>query len=158
MVERVRPLKMETLAGGGELDMFPTSLDPQEDLVDSHGLVVQSTTSADEQVTITRDASDNLVMVDPVSGTVRLSDIKYSAPSTGHLEIVRSNGKVTGVVLWTTPEKTQKIKETAITRTEGVVSSVVETCYKADGTSDFQVTYSLTRSNGSISSIAVSRS
>ena len=64
-MDRVRPLKFEDPATGGtQEDEFPTSLDPNEDAVDAHGLVLQDDSSDDEQVTVTRDGSGNMVLTD----------------------------------------------------------------------------------------------
>ena len=71
MVDRVRPLKMETPTRGTETDEFLTALDPKEDHAEVRGLFVQNASSDDEAVHITRDTSspDNLTFKDGVQTT-----------------------------------------------------------------------------------------
>lgn len=43
MVEKVKPLKIETLeGGGGELDLTPTEINPSEDYLASKGLAIEN--------------------------------------------------------------------------------------------------------------------
>jgi hypothetical protein len=74
--DRVHPLKLEDSPSGGvELDPYPTGLDPNEDYVDVHGITFQDATSNDEDVSIERDDSGNLVLTDKISGIWKLSDL-----------------------------------------------------------------------------------
>ena len=60
-MDRIHPLKLETPSTGGtETDNFPTSLNKNEDYIDSRGLVLQNDTSDTETVYLDRDASDNI--------------------------------------------------------------------------------------------------
>jgi len=67
--DRVQPLKLEDPSTGGvETDWGPTSADPNEDYVDTHGLTIQSDISDDEDVFIGRDVSDDMIFQDKVAG------------------------------------------------------------------------------------------
>jgi hypothetical protein len=55
-VDRVKPLKIESVASGGdEEDEFPTSLDPTEDHVECAGIVFDDPLLIDETTVIDRD-------------------------------------------------------------------------------------------------------
>lgn len=87
MAERVRVLKRETTATGGDAsdeDDLPSPIDPNEDFLDARGLALQGATSADETVTATRDASDNMVLKDPVAGTWTLYDLANQGAANFH--------------------------------------------------------------------------
>lgn len=77
MVDRVKPLKLESPGTGGtEEDLFPTSLDHGEDFMDARGVTVQNDSSDDEAVMLSRDASDNMTFADGVvAGTKTLTDL-----------------------------------------------------------------------------------
>jgi hypothetical protein len=58
-LDRVKPLKMESIASGGDSeDEYPTPLDPNHDHVDCRGVVLQDSTGIDEQVVVTRAGGD----------------------------------------------------------------------------------------------------
>lgn len=76
MVDRVQPLKLEDPGTGGtETDQFTTALNPQADYVDARGVTLQNATSADDAVRSERDASDNMVFRDPVTGVKTLAQL-----------------------------------------------------------------------------------
>lgn len=76
MVDRVQPLKIEdTATGGDDVDAFPTAVDRNEDYIDCRGTAIQNATSNDDQVRTERDASNNLVLVDPVAGPRTLNSL-----------------------------------------------------------------------------------
>lgn len=57
--DRVQPLKIEgTDTGGDSNDKYPTALDPQHDLVESAGIVINDTTHRDETTAIDRSGND----------------------------------------------------------------------------------------------------
>ena len=59
MVDRVKPLKMESAdTGGDENDEFPTSLDPEEDHLECAGIVLDDPGLIDESTVIWRDVDD----------------------------------------------------------------------------------------------------
>lgn len=80
MVDRVQPLKLESPdTGGTQTDAFTTSTNPQEDYLDARGVTHQNATSDDDDVRTERDASNNLVLVDPVTGTRTLAQLVAAA-------------------------------------------------------------------------------
>ena len=77
-VDRVRPLKTESVAEGGSSDGFgfPDSVNRNEDALDVHGVFIQSTSSDDETTYITRDGTGNMVFRDAADATERtLTDL-----------------------------------------------------------------------------------
>ena len=78
MIDRVQPLKLEdTPSGGDETDFFPTAADPNEDYLDTRGLTLQDSSSADTDVRVERKSpSGEMQFVDKVVTTpVTLSDL-----------------------------------------------------------------------------------
>lgn len=70
MVDRVRPLKIEDSASGGtQNDLFPTTVNTNEDYLDARGVTLQNDTSDDDDVRVDRDASDNMVFQDGIQTT-----------------------------------------------------------------------------------------
>lgn len=58
-IDKVQPLKIEdTGTGGDEVDLFPTALDPQEDHIETAGLVLDDATHRDETTRVWRDGDD----------------------------------------------------------------------------------------------------
>lgn len=75
MVDKIKPLKLEDPTDGGdELDQFPTAINPNEDFLDCRGVVLQSGTSHDEAVQVTREG-DALYFKDAVAGTHTLASV-----------------------------------------------------------------------------------
>ena len=76
-MDKVRPLKIESISGGGSQDnVYPHDLDPNEDGVSVRGVLVQSDVSDDTDVAVSRDASDNMTFKDKVvSGTKTLTEL-----------------------------------------------------------------------------------
>jgi hypothetical protein len=68
--DRVQALKMEDPSTGGDsTDPYPTALDRNEDYLDCRGVTLQSTSSNDASVIVSRDSSNNLTFTDPVVAT-----------------------------------------------------------------------------------------
>lgn len=81
MVDRVRPLKIEdTGTGGSQNDQFPTTVNPNEDYLDSRGLTLQTNVSNDGTVRVERVGTD-LTFVDG-SGTKTLSSLSAGSGVT----------------------------------------------------------------------------
>lgn len=58
-LDRVKPLKIESIDTGGDTDdLYPTSLDPQEDYVEVAGVVFDDATHVDESTVIDRLGND----------------------------------------------------------------------------------------------------
>ena len=65
MVDRVKPLKLESPdTGGTQVDFFPTSLDKNQDYVDCAGVTVQGEVSDDDSVRIHRSAIGDMLFRD----------------------------------------------------------------------------------------------
>jgi hypothetical protein len=65
VADRVKPLKLESPdTGGVETDLFPTSVDKNEDYLDSAGLTIQDALSDDEAVKIYRAPSGDMMFRD----------------------------------------------------------------------------------------------
>ena len=77
-MDRVQVLKQESAGNGGdggdEVE-YPTPIEPQEDALEAAGLYLQSATDRDETVHVKRDASQNLVLTDPVTGSKTLAQL-----------------------------------------------------------------------------------
>jgi hypothetical protein len=64
-IDRVQSLKWEDPAHGGtETDLSPSEIDVHEDFLDCRGVTIQSDTSSDDVVRVSRDAEDNLTFQD----------------------------------------------------------------------------------------------
>jgi len=64
-MDKVRPLKIEKISGGGSQDnIYPHDLNPNEDAVEARGIVLQSDSSSDDAVVVSRDASNNMTFKD----------------------------------------------------------------------------------------------
>lgn len=76
MVDRIKPLKLESPdSGGTETDDFPTSVDNNEDFLDCRGITVQDDSSDDEAVRVSRDASGNMTFLDQANTAKTLTDL-----------------------------------------------------------------------------------
>ena len=82
-----------------------------------------------------------------------LDQLVHGIAETSYLELTRTNGRVSDVTYWTDSGKTTKIRETNITRTSGLVSSVVVKQYDGTGTLAQTLTGTVTRTSGQVSSI-----
>jgi hypothetical protein len=108
--DRVVPVKIEsTDLGGDQNDAFYVPADTNSDHLEARGYVIQNDTSRDDQVGISRDSGDNLLLWDPNAGIQTLSDLLGGGTgiNEGHLDVSIAQGEseafgiVTGFV--TTP-------------------------------------------------------
>jgi len=83
-----------------------------------------------------------------------LDTLTHNIAETNYLEITRSSGKITDVIIWETAAKLKKIREYNITRTSGKISSVVAKQYDSTGALKNTLTSTITRTSGRISSIS----
>lgn len=160
MRDRIQPLKLEDPETGGvETDWGPTSADPNEDYVDTHGLTIQSDISDDEDVFIGRDVSDDMIFQDKVAGgpytltellagtggltedahkTLRqLIHFIDTGPAEGFATGAyrETTGTVfpTAIVWWESSAKLKKIVEKLITWTSSNPTTIVWKVYDAAG-------------------------
>lgn len=95
MVDRIHPLKLESPDSGGvETDEFPTSADANEDFVDVRGVAIQSDTSDDEAVLVSRDADGNMTFVDDHVPLVTLTELTQGGFDPGILICTSAGGVV----------------------------------------------------------------
>lgn len=73
-MDRVKPLKIQD--SGDEQELYPQSIDQNEDAMDARGIVLQNDTSDDDTVVVSRNASNDMTFKDGVvSGTKTLTDL-----------------------------------------------------------------------------------
>jgi len=65
--DRVRPLKLEDTGTGTQTDLFPTSLNKNEDAIECRGVVMQDASSNDALVYVAREGND-LIFRDITTG------------------------------------------------------------------------------------------
>jgi hypothetical protein len=69
MVDRVRPLKLESTAtGGSQDDLLPTAVNPTQDYIVSKGLALED----DDNTRIEKDVDGDIVAISATAGTVKL--------------------------------------------------------------------------------------
>lgn len=79
MADRVRPMKIESLERGTQLDMFPSALNPNEDHIEARGLFIQNDESDDEAVGVGREGDDLVLTAERTSVRGELSHISHTA-------------------------------------------------------------------------------
>jgi hypothetical protein len=165
VIDRVQPLKIESVASGGdETDQFPTALDRNEDYVDCRGIAYQHSTSDDSTVRTERDSSDNLCFVDPIVGHKTLAELASAAglsiydflldsePNSVNYDyaISRTGGQVSQES-WTNHATSKLLKSIDYTRSGGHVDAEVRKIFDSDGvTVVAQLTVTYTRSGGNV--------
>jgi hypothetical protein len=160
MVDRVRALKQESSAtgGNGADDVeYPTPVKNNQDALDSRGYFVQNDTSNDTTSLITRDASDNMTFQDGVTGPWTLSELAASASgiSEAQHEGLRTlahdlvdtsydsatwvGSDLTNVTTWTDNTMTTKVREIQATYSAHRLTQVIEIEYDLLGTETYRV-------------------
>ncbi len=166
MADRVRVTKHEYASVGGdptdETD-FIDDIDPNEDGVDARSLFLQSDTSSDSDVEVTRDSSDRMTFKDGDNTTpVPLTDLigggltptthrdidqlVHMLAENAYYEVTYAGPRVTAETWWTDAAKTAKIREVTYGYTGSRVSSETWRQYDASGVqiATFAVTYTYT--------------
>lgn len=83
-----------------------------------------------------------------------LDTLVHWLSETGYQEIVRTAGKVSSVIYWTTAGKTKKVREMIVTRAAGKTSQLDFVQYNAAGAEKQRLTGVLARDgNGKVASI-----
>lgn len=173
--DRIQLLKQESSSFGGdsadETD-YPAPIAAQEDAIECAGVYLQDAGARDENVWIERNGNDlrfrDVSNPTPVTLTTLMSGggiseathenldtLTHRIAETSYLEVTRSSGQVTSVIVWETAAKLKKIRETTITRSGGQVSTFVEKHYDASGAliTGQTITNTVTRSGGQVASI-----
>lgn len=152
MVDRIKPLKIESPdSGGTQTDEFPTSVNKNEDFLDCRGVTVQDDSSDDDLVRVSRDASGNMTFLDQantiktltelVAGSGGLTPTTHAALdqlvhelSEGYYEEYTYSGRrVTNITVWTDATKTTKIREEQYTYSGNRVTQEVRIQYDGSG-------------------------
>lgn len=146
VVDKVRPLKLESAATGGtQEDVFPTAVNPTEDFVTAKGFVIRDT----DTIRIETDGAGSMIFNDVDAGTYSLSDLS-SGTSENHRSLdqlvhniaetsyteptYNGNNQPIAITVWTDSGKTIKRYEELITYTSGVATQVIARRY--DGTTN----------------------
>lgn len=160
-MDKVYPLKLEDSVDGSQDDeMFPSETRPSEDYIVAKGFVLED--SDDHRMEI---VDNEVALVDPINGVKKLSQIGSGAGSdpynllfnvaqNNHTEVVRTSGKVSSIIVWTDVSKTQKIRESIITRTLGKVTQVVTNQYDSIGALKETLTQTINRAANQVTSIS----
>ena len=176
MVDRVKPLKLESPdTGGDETDEFPTSVDTNEDFIDCRGIALQSDVSDDEAVLVSRDASGNLTLKDAVTPLKTLAQLAAGTGMTEeqhrvldqlvhglaescYEEYTYSGGRVTNATVWETSGKLKKIREEQYTYVGSRVSQAVTIQYDADGNEVERLTETYSYTGSRVNNVMAVRS
>lgn len=162
-LDRVKPLKIESIdTGGDDDDLFPTSLDPQEDYVECAGIVLDDATHVDETTVINRSGDDMLfkdgnnptakTLSELIAGSGGLTEAGHrilrqlihfidEGPADGftsgaYKEILPSAAIFpTSIVWWESSSKLKKIVERTLTWTGPNLTTSVWKVYDTDGSS-----------------------
>lgn len=160
-LDRVKPLKLESIdTGGDEDDEFPTSLNPEEDHVECAGIVLDDPGVRDESTVIWRDGDDMKFMDTNNPDGYTLTELAASAgggitaaqhdairqlihfiddgPGTGfasgaYKETTPAGPFPTSEIWWTSSGKTHKIVSLDTTWTGAKITQEVWKVYAADG-------------------------
>jgi hypothetical protein len=123
-IERVRALKFESAATGGDAadDMpFPQSLDVTEDFLDARGLALQDA-SNDQSTTVTRSGS-NLVFKDTANpGGFTLTQLATASSGVSSIDFLLDNEPVTPGITYTPTYSGGKVTVEEWKKTAGVIA------------------------------------
>jgi len=175
-IDRVKPLKIESIASGGdENDEYPSSLNPEEDHVECAGLVLDAPGLIDESTVLDRNGNDMRFKDTNNPVPVTLSTIVAGATGVTYNEflldneptaetgasdcaytITRAAGQVTKEE-WKRNDTTL-IKSIDYSYITGKLSSEVRKVFAANGSTIVaQVTWSYTYTGGLLTSAAMIR-
>lgn len=108
--------------------------------VDSTGLLNTSASNAQQALA----DLDSAIVTE--ADHENLDTLVHALSETSYTEVTRDgNGRVTDVIVWTSPAKTTKIRETTLTRTSDRVSQVVSKQYNGSGALLQTLTEGITR-------------
>lgn len=82
-----------------------------------------------------------------------IDSLVHNLAENSYEEVTRSGGLVTSVIVWTDSGKTVKIRETTLTRSGGLISTIVEKQYDAAGALVQTLTGTVARTGGVVSNI-----
>jgi len=91
-LDRVKPLKIESIATGGDTDdEYPTSLDPEEDHIECAGIVLDDPGAVDETTVIDRNGTDMRFKDGHNPAYLTLSDLYIGAGGLDYIEFLLDN-------------------------------------------------------------------
>lgn len=173
-IERVRALKFESAATGGDAadDLpFPSSLDVSEDFLDARGLAIQDA-SNDETTIITRTGLDMVFKDTSNPGGYTLSQLAGVGSGVSTIDFLLDNEPVTPGITYTPTYSSSKVtveewKKTVgaakvrtinYTYTGAKVSTEVRKVWDSSGTTIIgQQTWTYTYSGSTLSSAVMTR-
>jgi hypothetical protein len=172
-IDKIQPLKLEDPSTGGtETDEFPTEANPQEDHVESAGIVIDDAIHRDEKVRIWRLNNDMLfadgnnpspvTLSQLLAGGSGLTEAQHRDLNTlvheldrdSYDEITYNGDKIIRFTSWIDATKMQKIQEFILSYIGGRVSQVVSTQYDNSGVLKAQMTETFTYSGSRVIAIA----
>lgn len=86
-----------------------------------------------------------------------LNTLTHDIVENSYLEVTRTLGQVTKVVVWTSPAMTVKRRDADISRTAGQVTLVVERQYDDAGALMYTLTHSISRTAGQVATVTTTR-
>lgn len=167
-MDKVRPLKIEKISGGGSQDnLYPQDLDPNEDGVEARGIILQNDTSSDSAVELSRNASNDMTFKDGsnsektltelLSGSGGVTESSHKALrqlihfidngpadgfTTGAYREMTGTVFPTAIIWYTDSGKTEKIVEKTITWTGVNPTTIAWKIYDDDVSNTLLVTVS----------------
>lgn len=168
-LDRVKPLKLEsTDSGGNQDDLYPTSLNPEEDHIECAGIVLDDPGLIDESTVLWRDTNDmkfkdthnpdghtltELANVNDSQHEI-LPTLVHEIDATTYDEITYSGNDVSSYIVWTNSGKTQKVREELYTFDIGhKVTQVVTKQYDGTGVVKMTMTENYTYSGSKVSTV-----
>ncbi len=123
--------------------------------VKSFGTGLEAKNAADSALVVVRVA-DATTAIDALNlgAHENVDSLIHNLAETCFTELTRDgSNRVTNIIVWDSPSKVTKIRETNLTRTSGRVSQIVRKQYNPGGTLVQTVTSVIARSGGRISTI-----
>lgn len=176
--DRVQVIKQESASLGGngadEVGYLNAPINPQQDVIETAGVYLQDAANRDEAVYVARNGDDMVFrdVSNPVESTLSdllagggggisaaqheaIDSLVHRVAETSYVEVTRTSGQVSSVIVWETSAKLKKVRETTVSRTSGQASTVVEKHYDAAGTVVVgqTLTHTIARSGGRVASI-----
>jgi hypothetical protein len=158
-MDNVKPLKYENSVDGSQNDDYPTEVSPTEDYITAKGFSFENLKTHYLKI-----IENEISITDTISGTRKLSEflipqthkildqLVHDIAENSYTEIIKTNGKVSNMILWTNSNKLEKIREINISRVSGKVNEIVTKQYNS-GSLVETYTETFTRTGTSVTSI-----
>lgn len=174
MVDRVQPIVWESTSKGGSSDEpYQKEIDPNEDALETRGVFIQNDSSSDETVSVSRDASNNLIFEDGVvSGVKTLTDLlasggggiteaehedlntlTHALAENYYAEYTYSTNKIFNIDIWQTISKIIKVRDFVYTYTGNKIATETVKQYNETGTLLKTLTYTYNYTGSKISNV-----